>query len=69
MPRLLDCEMCYARTEQWVIWANWRGQVVTFCDDDCLARWLARNLDEVVRDVLRWAEDEDGQRLPPQGAV
>jgi hypothetical protein len=54
--------MCSARTEQWVIWANWRGQVVTFCDDDCLARWLARNLDEVVRDVLRWAEDEDDDR-------
>ena len=58
MPKVMGCEMCYAHTEQWVVWANWRGEVVSFCANDCLARWLARNLDEVYSAVVRW-EHED----------
>lgn len=26
--------------DHWVMWANWRGNVMYFCDDDCLRRWL-----------------------------
>ena len=59
MPKLMDCEMCYARTEQWVIWANWRGEVLTFCANDCLARWLERNLDDICRALMGKDEDDD----------
>jgi hypothetical protein len=59
MPKVLACEMCYARTEQWVIWANWRGQVFTFCANDCLARWLERNLDDICRALMGKDEDDD----------
>jgi hypothetical protein len=51
--------MCYARTEQWVIWANWRGEVLTFCANDCLARWLERNLDDICRALMGKDEDDD----------
>jgi hypothetical protein len=46
------CCMCEALTAQWVLWANWRGDLRHFCDDDCLRRWLERCLDEVYVDVM-----------------
>jgi hypothetical protein len=47
--------MCEAVTAQWVLWANWRGDLYTFCANDCLARWLKRSLDEACAFGLRLA--------------
>jgi hypothetical protein len=61
MAKVLACAMCDAHTQEWVVWANWRGAVVSFCANDCLARWLARNLDEAAW-MAAERDDEAPQR-------
>jgi hypothetical protein len=46
------CFMCEALEVQWVLWANWRGDLRHFCDDECLRQWLDRCLDEVSMDAM-----------------
>jgi hypothetical protein len=45
------CERCDAVTLHWIRWQNWRGGTCYFCDNDCLAQWIARGLVNVWREA------------------
>jgi hypothetical protein len=52
------CFMCESLAKQWFLWANWRGDLRHFCDNDCLARWRERCLEEASVDAIYAREEE-----------
>ena len=44
------CEVCDAVTLRWIQWQNARGDQRYFCDNDCLAGWLAQQHRNAVRE-------------------
>jgi hypothetical protein len=45
------CEVCTAVTLHWILWQNARGHQRYFCDNDCLAHWIAQQYINVGREV------------------
>jgi hypothetical protein len=45
------CEMCEALAVHWVRWSTSSGDTHTFCDGDCLSRWIERGLWDTGREI------------------
>jgi hypothetical protein len=54
-----SCFMCESLAKQWVLWANWRGDLRHFCENDCLRRWLECCLGEASVDAIDAREEEE----------
>jgi hypothetical protein len=45
------CAWCDMVSLSWVRWQNDRGWQHYFCDNDCLAQWIARGVVNVAREI------------------
>ena len=61
------CFTCDAVTEHWVLWANARGDMHTFCDNECLSWWIECCREE-ARQARAMVERFEADGMPRAGA-